>query len=459
MAPTARVALCVAVLLFAHDGPLTAQARDAVVAFTNATVIDGTGTLPKAHTTVVVRGRLIESVFDDRSQPLPPGARVVDLTGRFLIPGLIDSHVHLGTQPRPPGIMEQVLRSVFLGGITSARDMGGSLRTVRPLAERSRADSVESPRVYYSAILAGPGRWFTGAFGENAADGLPMGTSPAVRLVDDRSDVVRVIADAKGTGATGIKIYNTVSPTLVRRFVDEAHRQGLRAWSHLDVDPGHPSDVIRAGMDVVSHGDQFRVELATRLPDGLSDSSKRAMRQREYAGMSPDDPRLQRILEQMRRAGTIFDPTLFIMLPQTPPADSSTQNLDRVLSAFRFASAMTRRANRVGIPIVAGTDGIGGSAANLHAELQLLVDSAGLSPLEALRAATINGARAIGIQDSVGSIAPGKIADLVVLRADPSRDIRNTQTVAMVVKGGRISERTTPMRIGPLAKPPVDTPR
>ena len=95
---------------------------------------------------------------------------------------------------------------------------------------------------------------------------------------------------------------------------------------------------------------------------------------------------------------------------------------------------MTRRANRVGIPIVAGTDAIGGSAANLHAELQLLVDSAGLSPLEALRAATVNGARAIGLQDSLGTIAPGKIADLVVLRGDPSRDIRNTQTVTMVIK-------------------------
>jgi len=170
--------------------------------------------------------------------------------------------------------------------------------------------------------------------------------------------------------------------------------------------------------------------------------------------MRPDDARLTSLLGQMRKAGTMLDPTMFIMA-QTGATDTSTARVDRLTSAFRFNAAMIRRTVAAGIPIVAGTDAIGGSTANLHAELQLLVDSAGLSPLQALRAAGENAARAIGVQDSLGTVAAGKLADLVVLRANPAADIRNTQTVAMVMKAGVIYPRTTPRSPGPLAQPPA----
>lgn len=432
--------------------PGLSQNNDAVLALTNVTVIDGTGSAPRPGSTVIIRNRRIADIYPSNARTAPAGARVIDLSGQYLIPGLIDGHVHLGTQRRDPDMMLGILRSVFLGGVTSARDMGGSLATVRPLAVRSRSDTVASPRIAYSAILAGPGRWFTGEFGTQAADGLPMGTSPAVRRIDDASDVARVIHDAKVTGATGIKIYNAVSTPLLRALVAEAHRQGLRAWSHLSIEPARPSDAIGAGMDVVSHGDQFRGELVSVLPIDLPDSLRRATRLREFSTFTPDDERLTPLLAQMKPAGTMLDPTLFIMLPSGATADTMSTTA-WLRGPFHFAATMTGRANRMGIPIVAGTDAIGGSSANLHAELQLLVDSAGLSPMQALQAATLNAARAIGVQDSIGTVAPGKLADLVVLRADPSRDIRNTQTVVMVIKGGVVYPRTTPMRSGPHARP------
>jgi imidazolonepropionase-like amidohydrolase len=137
-----EIPLTVAVLALGATR-LAAQSGDAYLALTNATVIDGTGTAAQPHMTVVVRGRRIESVFTDGTRHVPADARAIDLQGQYLIPGLIDSHVHLGTQPRPAGVMEQVLRAVFMGGVTTVRDMGGSLATVRPRAMRSRADTNE----------------------------------------------------------------------------------------------------------------------------------------------------------------------------------------------------------------------------------------------------------------------------------------------------------------------------
>lgn len=108
--------------------------------------------------------------------------------------------------------------------------------------------------------------------------------------------------------------------------------------------------------------------------------------------------------------------------------------------------------------VAAGTDAVGGSTPNLHVELQLLVDSVGLTPLEAIRSATQVNARALGISDSAGTIAPGMIADLVVLDADPSVDIANTITVSAVMKAGRLFRRERPLPTPPSARPPRRAP-
>jgi imidazolonepropionase-like amidohydrolase len=111
-------------------------------------------------------------------------------------------------------------------------------------------------------------------------------------------------------------------------------------------------------------------------------------------------------------------------------------------------------AHRAGVRLLAGTDDMGRQSPNIHGELQLLVRQVGLTPLEAIRSATQYGAEALGAQDSLGTIAPGKVADLVVLRADPSADIRNTQTIAYVMQRGRLHARTEPWHRMPLADPP-----
>jgi imidazolonepropionase-like amidohydrolase len=436
-------------LAFTHSDAVKPQ----VVALTHAVVIDGTGSAAKRDMTVLIEGRRITAIFASGTRSLPASATIKDLSGQFLIPGLIDSHVHIGTQPRDSGVMEAILRNVLMDGVTTVRDMGGSMRIIVPLASRSTSDTAAIPRIYYSAIMAGPGRWFEGAFGENAAGGSPMGQSPLVRRIDANTDVKQVITDARKAGAHAIKIYNGIDATMVRRLADEAHRQHLRVWSHFDVNPARPGDLIAAGVEVVSHADQFRGEVLSNAARG-SDSISRALRLQEARSIQPTSATFDRLLGLMKQKGTMLDPTLTIMVPREPPADRSAENMERVYGTFRFAKAMTRRAVSAGIPIVAGTDAIGGSTANLHRELQFLADSVGLTPLQTIRAATLNGALALGMADSLGTIAPGKIADVVILCADPTQSIRNTQAVAAVIKGGILFERKTANRSAPGAFPP-----
>ena len=176
-------------------------------------------------------------------------------------------------------------------------------------------------------------------------------------------------------------------------------------------------------------------------------------------GLADEDvPRLQALLHTMKTQGTALDATLQIMysaIQDTAGAispDMLAARQARYRALFAFASAMTKEAHRQGVPILAGTDAIGRGSPTLHLELQLLVEQAGLTPLEAIHAATLANARALGIADSLGSVTVGKVADLVVLRADPRRDIANTLTVESVIRGGVWHARERPLAPPPHAR-------
>jgi hypothetical protein len=203
-------------------------------------------------------------------------------------------------------------------------------------------------------------------------------------------------------------------------------------WAHAVVPPARPDEVVLAGADVVSHADQL---VWITRPGGFDGS--RETRARLMTEFAPTSAPITALLDSMRARGTLFEPTLYVMQQggfqrgeTGPPSQVAQWSID-----------VTREAQRRGVRIVAGTDAIGLRTPFLHAELQLLVRQAGFTPLEAIRAATENAAAALGLADSTGTITVGKWADLVVLDADPSADIRNTQTVRMVLRGGVVHER------------------
>ena len=213
----------------------------------------------------------------------------------------------------------------------------------------------------------------------------------------------------------------------------------MRVWAHAFVPPTPPARLAEL-VDVLTHADQLAWAGA-----GAGDTLwSREARSALFTRVRPDGPEMDALLARMREHGTMLGPTLTVMsghlLPgfqgrPTPAGDSIT----------RFALAATAHAHRRGIPIVAGTDAMGTTVPGIHSEMELLV-RAGLTPMDAIVAATRNAARAIGAEDSLGTLAAGKLADLVVLRADPSADIRNTRAVARVMRAGVLRVAETPER-------------
>ncbi len=406
-------------------GPWTRKDGEAEppLAVLGATLIDGTGAPPRSNSVVVMAGGRIVDIFSVGEKPVPPGATVVGLNGRWIVPGLIDAHVHLATDPETTNKradVERQLERALLGGVTAVRDMAGDVRVLADLARSANLQRIPSPAIWYSALVGGP-PFFEDPRARNSARGARAGALPWSRAATPATDWRLMIAEARGSGAQGIKLYAALPADVVQPITEEAHRQGLRVWSHAALFPARPRDIVAAGVDVLSHAALLVWDTEERLPDYTQRGSA------DYA--AAPSARLDDVLKEMAARGTMLEPTLHVSFAR----DAHTG---------RWSAAITRRAHRLGVPLVAGTDGMGAGAAgelpNLHRELELLVTEAGLSPLEAIVAATRNAARALGIEQSHGTVAVGKTADLVVLKADPTADVTHTREIACVIRGGRM---------------------
>lgn len=405
------------------------------LAITSVTLIDGTGAAPRPGTTILIAGTRITDVFPDGTKPLPDDIEVRNLPGRFVIPGLIDTHVHLATDPSNDDARSRVeprLRRTLLGGVTSVRDMAGDARSLADLSRATKVDDLVGPTIYYSALFAGPD-FFADPRVVASSRGEVVGHAPWARSVTASTDWRQAIAEARGTGASGIKLYAAISPELLGPLVTEAHAQRLPVWSHASLLPAHPADVVEAGVDVISHA-----ALIAMATDTLATRSYTDRYRVNYPTVAVTDPAIERLIGSMLSKRTIFEPTLYVYF-----------NRDSTSPATLWAAAITRRMREKGIAIAAGTDGIigvegdtlpsgGVTLPNLHHELRLLVTQGGLSAGEAIVTATSTAARAIGIDSLVGTVAAGKTADLVVLTADPVADIGNTRAIEFVVRRGKV---------------------
>jgi len=412
--------------LLANQGVSQVFLKD--IAFTNATIIDANHRQPLEHQTILLRGKTIAAIFPDGRQPLPDSAVVFNLKGKFVIPGLIDTHVHMATDPSGTdnrAATLRVLENMLYTGITSVRDMAGDARTLAGLSRDALTGDIVSPDIYYSALMAGPA-FFRDPRTIATARGGVAGGMPYMKAVSDSTNLVLAVAEAKGTGASGIKLYAQLPAKLVAAIVAEARKQGLMVWGHAWLSPAKPSDLINAGVSSISHAPLIIHETMDSIPASWKNS----------VHPSPfwDDavPSYTALFRLMKEHHTILDATM-----------ATYQKWGKEDPAYQYDYEITKRitaqAYKAGVTICAGTDDDQESL--VQHEMHLLVYDAGLSPIDALVAATLHGAQAIGIDGATGTIDVGKAADLVVLDQNPLAGIDNIKSVFMVMKAGKIFKK------------------
>ena len=408
------------------------------VVYRDATVFDGTGAAPVPGRSLVVEdGRLTRVVATDTLVP-PDGAEVVDLGGRFVIPGLIDSHQHLATPPDRVQA-EAWLRRMVYGGVTAIRDMADDLRQIADLARACLVGEIPGPDIRYAALMAGPS-FFDDPRTWQVSQGETPGTVPWMQAITAESDLVIGTALARGTHASAVKIYADLSAERVAAVAAEAHRQGVAAWAHLSVFPALPLDVVRAGVDVVSHVTMLAWQ--TQSENAPTYKGKPSI---DPATIDPDDPRIAEVLRAMVERGTILDATASMWESDEVLADADAEGVARAQGNAELSAALTARAFAAGVPICAGSDYqtlADDPFPSLHHELYFLHERCGLPAAEVLRSATQIGARSAGTEDVMGTLEPGKLANFVILDRDPVADLRNLDSIWCTVKRGARHART-----------------
>ena len=396
--------------------------RGRLVVIDSVTVVDVAARRLIPQQRIVIRGDSIIAV-EPVAQTAPDSIdERINGRGTFAIPGLVDHHVHL--TPGMAGSLTQAAR----GGVTMVQAMAGDARVAGEYARMVIARELAGPEIAYASVMAGPDFLVDPRF-LGAGVGFKPGTAPWAQAVTSKTDVVLAVAAARGSGAEVLKLYAMMDSALVARLVAEAHRQGMRVVAHGTVFPARPLQLVQAGVDIITHAPYLSWQGAASVR--AEDSWNRA--KGPYESVPVNGDQITALIRSMKSAGTFFEPTLAVFARQTA---------EKAMNAW--APAVTLRARDAGIPIIAGTDGLidadTTALPTIHRELQALV-SAGLTPGEALAAATTTPARAMGRERTHGVVAAGYVADVVLLEANPLEDISATTRIRQVVLRGRPIKR------------------
>jgi imidazolonepropionase-like amidohydrolase len=384
----------------------------------------GAGTIPRGYVRIV--GDIIQAVGPMDELNLTGAEHVLSLSGRSVLPGLIDSHCHLISETTYPVNEAYLVRSTVAGvkaaraaleaGLTSVRDVGCRHVGIYALKAAVLAGEVPGPRFQTAGRpLAGTGIMET--WRSYSYDG-PLEMLRGVRREwqEGASWIKLSVSDGRWRGTQGWRDTPLVTRAEIQSVVDEAHRKEMRVACHVDGPVGADLSV-HAGVDSIEHG--------VHIPDDL--------------------------LDRMAELGIVFVPTVWIY---------STQDLKVFRADLSYLNdlhaATIRRARSAGVKIAAGIDFSYQKCPPLDGlvnELSSLVDR-GLSAKEAIEAAAIRGAELLGWEQYIGSLAPGKLADLVVVEGDPLVNIDALRTLSLVIQHGRIAAsylpESQPLKSGPL---------
>jgi len=413
-----------------------------ILVLNGATLIDGNGGPPRADSVIVINDnqKIIaitnQTNFRDNSSSLRNDdngsqitERVLNLTGKYIIPGLFDMHAHVAGVRKnsyDQATSENMLGMLLNYGVTTVRNPGGPTNETLLLREEVHNGNLRGPEIFTAGRLV------------NTAE-FPI---PFVeKQVTTEEEVREEVRNQAAAGVDYIKLYVGLKPDLVKAAVDEAHRQGIKVIGHLYLTSW--TDAANLGIDFLTHG----VPVSPFL---LSEDEQRIFNR---TGGGPFDHSLwldlvdlnsieiRNMIEGLVQNQIPVDPTLnvyeAIFVKQSFADPQNEQRWSKVLQ-------LTNMMHDRGVKILSGTDIpnfelVPGES--LHHELELLVE-AGINASDVIKIATKNGAEALNVINQTGTIEPGKLADILILSANPIEDIENTKMIDAVISNGRIIEKS-----------------
>lgn len=449
---SAPIALCLLLTTVS-----TGEPKSAPIVITHATIINPGTSSVQANRTVVITGDRITSISETEQFQAPKNARVIDARGQYLIPGLWDMHVHSAFGDWFPGGRDIILPLFIANGVTGARDMGGDTPILLEWRKQIADGRIIGPRM----VISGP-----------MLDGyLPDGKLrfPSSVAITTPASAVAAVDLLRTEGVDFIKVQSVISHDAYLAAAAEAHRKGLPIVGHVP-DKVRIAEVVEAGQKSIEH--------LMGIFEGCSKEEDKFIKGEGSLKLlltTQDQQRCDSLIKLLSQSQTWQVPTLAWQRGGTflDQRDLKHQPLDKYVPAYwrdvtwrhfteemmpdllrdplelrqdYFARnlQMVGAMHRAGVPFMAGTDTAPGvyimPGFSLHDELANFVE-AGFTPMESLETATSNPAKFLGMEGSLGSVEPGKIADLVLLSANPLKDIRNTQKINAVVADGRLFDR------------------
>lgn len=439
----------------AEDAPAAATEVQPAVFIRNTTLIDGTGAPPRTGVDLLIRGDEVASI--GKRMAVPDRAAMIDGTGKFVIPGLIDTHVHLNfpivfqiTEDEKEAIIAHTPRAFLYNGVTTVLNVSSDAEWIWSQREAQRSGALVAPRIYALGHSFAP----EDGWGSRHGGALPDADAArrqALEYVGKETDGFKIVIE-DGLGAS--RTYREMPEDMLQAIVDVARNENVPMYVHaINLSEYrravriHPRAIIHGLEDPIPDGDPLIEELVARdiavVPTvSLFESFLRAD---PHAGPKLDDPVLVAsvpgfLLERMRRPDYMkVENRRFI--EASARMDAYAWARERI-PVFR---ENVTKMHRGGVTIAVGTDAGGTVGYNFQGyntpwEVKILLEC-GLTPMEALVAATRNGAEVIGVADELGTIEVGKKADLLVLSANPLENIENIRRIERVVQGGRVHHR------------------
>lgn len=395
--------------------PKLREKTGADVVIRNGNVFDADRGAMMPGTTVVVHNDRIVAVGPAGSVAEPTGASVIDATGKTVMPGMWEMHFHTQLTTQNAGALLQLSR-----GITTARDLASDPDVAVSLRDRSDKGLLAAPRYVLAGFMEGPERW----------------AGPTGTIVSTEAEARAWVARYDSLGYKQIKLYNLVHPDLVPTIAAEAKKRGMRLSGHIPRGLSVPAAVL-LGYDEIQHAAFL---FSTFFQDSLYVPTMRAYSQ-VASVVSPtfdvDGEPMSELIAFLRDHKTVIDGTFSIWIGGAS-ASVGAAAIDQARTDAAYMRLLTRL-HDAGVPLVAGTDN--GTSATYHRELELY-QQAGIPPVEVLQIATIRSAQVMREDKDYGSIAPGKVADIIIVDGHPEVRVTDLDNVETVLRAGRVYRAT-----------------